>query len=240
MRVLYPRCCGLDVHKTSIAACVVCLQEDNTVQEQIRRFGTMTADLKDLAAWLKAQAVQRVAMESTGVYWKPVWNILETEGLDLLLANAQQVKGLPGRKTDQKDSQWLADLQQHGLLRNSFVPPRLIRDLRDLTRGRARVAQEHSSLSNRLQKVLEDANIKLASVASDALGVSGRLMLKAMIQGQTDVNILAEMSKGRLREKIPDLRRALEGQVTGHHRYLLGRYFEQLEFLGKATRLRRC
>lgn len=231
MRVLYLRCAGLDVHKTSIAACIVCLDDDNRVQEQTKRFGTMTADLKELAAWLKANGVQRVAMESTGVYWKPVWNILEAEGLDLLLANAQQVKALPGRKTDQKDSQWLADLLQHGLLRNSFVPSRVIRDLRDLTRGRARVAQEHSSLSNRIQKVLEDANVKLASVASDALGVSGRLMLKAIIGGEQDPTVLAEMSKGRLREKIPELRRALEGHVTGHHRYMLKRLFEQLEFL---------
>lgn len=233
MRVLYLRCCGLDIHKNSISACVIEVRQDNTVHEQVRRFGTMTADLKELAAWLKAEAVQRVAMESTGVYWKPVWNVLEAEGLDLLLANAQQVKALPGRKSDQKDCQWLADLQQHGLLRNSFVPSRVIRDLRDLTRGRARLAQEHSSLSNRVQKVLEDANIKLASVASDVLGVSGRLMLKAMMQGQTDVEILADMAKGRLREKIPQLRRALEGYVTGHHRYLLKRLFEQLEFLEK-------
>ncbi len=233
MRVLYPRCCGLDVHKASIAACVVCIGEDNQVQEQVRRFGTMTAELQDLAAWLKACSVERVAMESTGVYWKPVWNILEAAGLDLLLANAQQVKALPGRKTDQKDSQWLADLQQHGLLRNSFVPPRVIRDLRDLTRSRARLAQEHSAVSNRIQKVLEDANIKLAAVASDVLGVSGRLILKALIQGQTDAGRLAELSKGRLREKIPALRRALEGHVTAHHQFLLQRYWEQFEFLEK-------
>jgi transposase len=143
----------------------------------------------------------------------------------------QQVKALPGRKTDQKDSQWLADLQQHGLLRGSFVPPRLIRDLRDLTRSRARLAQEHSAVSNRIQKVLEDANIKLAAVASDVLGVSGRLMLKALIEGQTDANQLADLSKGRLREKVPALRRALEGHVTTHHQFALQRYWEQFEFL---------
>ena len=231
MRVLYPRCCGLDVHKASIAACVVAVGNDDKVQEQVRRFGTMTGDLQELAAWLKSQAVQRVAMESTGVYWKPVWNILEAEGLKLLLANAQQVKTVPGRKTDQKDSQWLADLMQHGLLRNSFVPPRVIRDLRDLTRSRARLAQQRSCVSNRIQKVLEDANIKLAAVASDVLGVSGRLMLKAMIQGQTDASLLADLSKGRLRDKIPELRRALEGRVTEHHRFLLQRYWEQFEFV---------
>jgi len=203
------------------------------VQQESRRFGTATADLLDLAAWLKARAVQRVAMESTGVYWKPVWNILEAEGLDLLLANAQEVKALPGRKTDQKDSQWLADLQQHGLLRHSFVPPRGIRDLRDLTRGRARLAQERSSVSNRIQKVLEDANIKLAAVASDVLGASGRRILKALIGGETDAGVLADLSQGRLRDKIPELRRALEGRVMRHHRFLLQRYGEQFEFLEK-------
>lgn len=230
MRVFYPRCCGLEVHKSCIAACVLCAGPDRKIYEENRRFGTMTADLFDLAAWLRACGVQRVAMESTGVYWKPVWNILEAEGLELLLANAQQVKALPGRKTDQKDSQWLADLQQHGLLRPSFVPPRAIRELRDLTRGRARVAQHHSTVSNRIQKVLEDANIKLAPVASDVLGVSGRQMLRALIEGVTDSNTLAELSKGRLREKMPALRRALEGRMLGHHRYLLQHDWELLEF----------
>lgn len=191
----------------------------------------MTEDLRELAAWLTGQQVERVAMESTGVYWKPIWNILEAVGLDLLLANAQQVKALPGRKTDQKDSQWLADLLMHGLLRNSFVPARVIRDLRDLTRSRARLAQWHGTISNRIQKVLEDANIKLASVASDVLGASGRMMLQAMMQGNTDAVGLAELSKGRLRNKIPELRKALAGQVTEHHRVLLQRYWEQFQFL---------
>ena len=152
MRILYRRCAGLDVHKTSVVACVLILQEDSRVEEQVRRFGTMTEDLKELAAWLNSQAVERVAMESTGVYWKPVWNILEAAGLDLLLANAQQVKTLPGRKTDQKDSQWLDDLLMHGLLPNSFVPSRVIRDLRNLTRSRARLAQWHGTIGNRIQK----------------------------------------------------------------------------------------
>ena len=143
---------------------------------------------------------------------------MEAAELDLLLANAQQVKALPGRKTDQKDSQWLADLLMHGLLKNSFVPSRVIRDLRDLTRSRARLAQWHGTIANRIQKVLEDANIKLSSVASDVLGVSGRLMLQAIMQGKTDTSELADLSKGRLREKIPQLRKALEGHVTGHHR----------------------
>jgi transposase len=231
MRILYRRCAGLDVHKASVVACVLALQEGSRVEEQVRRFGTMTEDLRELAAWLNSQQVERVAMESTGVYWKPVWNILEAAGLDQLLANAQQVKALPGRKTDQKDSQWLADLLMHGLLRNSFVPSRGIRDLRDLTRSRARLAQWHGTIANRIQKVLEDANIKLGSVASDVLGASGRLMLRAIMGGNTDSDALADLSKGRLREKIPQLRKALEGQVSGHHRLLLQRYWEQYQFL---------
>ena len=233
MRIWYRRCAGLDVHKTSVVACVLVVKEANRVEEEVQRFGTMTEDLKELAAWLKGQAVERVAMESTGVYWKPVWNILEAAELDLLLANAQQVKALPGRKTDQKDSQWLADLLMHGLLKPSFVPSRVIRDLRDLTRNRARLAQWHGTIANRIQKVLEDANIKLSSVASDVLGVSGRLMLQAITQGKTDTSELADLSKGRLREKIPQLRKALEGHVTGHHRLLLSRYGEQFQFLEK-------
>jgi transposase len=176
------------------------------------------------------------AMESTGVYWKPVWNILEAEGFDLLLANAQEVKIVPGRKTDQKDSQWIADLHQHGLLRKSFVPPRQIRDLRDLTRSRATLAQEHSSICNRIQKVLEDANIKLGAVASDVFGASGRAMLRPLMKGESDAEALAELSKGRLRNKIPELRRALEGCVTGHHRFLIDRHWRQMESLENQMR----
>ena len=164
-----------------------------------------------------------------------MWNILEAAELDLLLANAQQVKALPGRKTDQKDSQWLADLLMHGLLKPSFVPSRVIRDLRDWTRTRARLAPWHGTIANRIQKVLEDAHIKLSSVASDVLGVSGRLMLQASLEGKTDTSELADFSKGRLREKIPQLRKALEGHVTGHHRLLLSRYGEQFQFLEKQS-----
>ncbi len=230
MRIVYERCCGLDIHKASIAVCVV-ITRDGKIEEETRRFGTMTADLLELAAWLKARGIEHVAMESTGVYWKPVWNILEAEGFDLLLANAQEVKIVPGRKTDQKDSQWIADLHQHGLLRKSFVPPRQVRDLRDLTRTRATLAQEHSSTCNRIQKVLEDANIQLGTVASDVFGASGRAMLLAMMKGENDAEALAELSKGRLRSKIPELRRALEGRVTGHHRFLIDRHWRQMESL---------
>jgi transposase len=235
MRILYERCCGLDIHQRTIAVCVVTAR-DGKSEEETRRFGTMTSDLLELAAWLKARGIQQVAMESTGVYWKPVWNILEADGFDLLLANAQEVKIVPGRKTDQKDSQWIADLHQHGLLRKSFVPVKQVRDLRDLTRTRATLAQDHSSTCNRIQKVLEDANIKLASVASDVFGASGRAMLQALMKGENDAEVLAELSKGRLRHKIPELRRALEGRVTEHHRFLIHRHWRQMESLENQIR----
>ena len=230
MRVMYERCCGLDIHKASITACALITEKGKT-QEETRRFGTMTDDLRALAGWLQQKEIRQVAMESTGVYWKPVWNILEPAGLELLLANAQEVKVVPGRKTDQKDSQWIADLHKHGLLRNSFVPPRAIRDLRDLTRTRAILTQEHSSICNRIQKVLEDANIKLGSVASDVFGVSGRAILRALMNEENDAEALANLSKGTLRKKIPQLRRALEGQVTPHHRLLLTEHWDRMEFL---------
>src|SRR5947207_14410307 len=180
MRIMYERCCGLDIHKASIAACAL-ISEKGKPQEETRRFGTMTADLRELAGWLQQKGIRHVAMESTGVYWKPVWNILEPAGFELLLANAQEVKIVPGRKTDQKDSQWIADLHQHGLLRKSFVPPRQIRDLRDLTRSRATLAQDHSSTCNRIQKVLEAANVKVGAVAGEGFGAWGRVNLQALM-----------------------------------------------------------
>ena len=230
MRIMYERCCGLDIHKSSIAACAL-ITEKGKPQEETRRFGTMTGDLRELAEWLQQKGIRHVAMESTGVYWKPVWNILEPAGFELLLANAQEVKVVPGRKTDQKDSQWIADLHKHGLLRKSFVPPRGIRDLRDWTRTRAILTQEHTAVCNRIQKVLEDANIKLGSVASDVFGVSGRAMLRALMKEEKDPEVLAELSKGALRKKIPQLRRALEGQITAHHRSLLTGHWNRMEFL---------
>ena len=230
MRVLYERCCGLDIHKASVAACAVVLEKGKT-KEETRRFGTMSGDLVDLAAWLQQKGIRHVAMESTGVYWKPVWNILEPAGFELLLANAHEVKIVPGRKTDQKDCQWIADLHMHGLLRNSFVPPRAIRDLRDLTRTRAILTQEHTSICNRIQKVLEDANIKLRSVASDVFGASGRAMLRALMKDEKDPEALADLAKGVLRKKIPQLRRALQGQFTAHHRSLIVGHWRQMEFL---------
>jgi transposase len=239
MDVLHECCCGLDVHKESVTACVLWAEGKGKKRKEKRQFGTMTQDLLALSDWLQASGVTHVAMESTGVYWKPVWNILEGQ-FEVLLVNAQHIKAVPGRKTDQNDAEWIADLLQHGLLRSSFVPPTPIRELRDLTRYRVSLAQECNRIANRIQKVLEDANIKLASVATDALGASGRAMLKAMIEGEEDVEKLAEMSRGLLRNKIAELRRALEGRLRSHHRFLLKELLEHLEFVeSKMARLER-
>src|SRR3989449_2641164 len=226
MQVVHEVCCGLDVHKKSVTACVLWASGR---RRQTRAFGTFTRELLELGDWLRACGVTHVAMESTGVYWKPVWNIL-AEQFEVLLVNAQHIKAVPGRKTDQKDSEWIADLLQHGLLRGSFVPPQPIRELRDLTRYRVSLVQEINRIANRIQKVLEDANIKLASVATDALGASGRAILEAMLSGEQDAARLAEMSKGLLRNKIPELKLALEGRMTEHHRFLLRQLFEHLRF----------
>src|SRR5205807_1478248 len=192
MEVVHEVCCGLDVHKKSVTACVLWASGR---RKQIREFGTFTRDLLELTDWLGSCGVTHAAMESTGVYWKPVWNLLEGQ-FEVLLVNAQHIKAVPGRKTDQKDSEWIADLLQHGLLRASFVPPTPTRELRDLTRYRASLAQEINRIANRIQKVLEDANIKLASVATDTLGASGRAMLEAIVKGEQDSQRLAEMSRG--------------------------------------------
>jgi transposase len=190
----------------------------------------MTADLLALADWLATEGVTHVAMESTGVYWKPVYHLLEDRFV-LLLVNAQHIKKVPGRKTDVKDAEWIAQLLQYGLLSSSFVPPPPIRTLRDLTRQRAQLTRDRAAVANRVQKVLEDANIKLASVASDPLGVSGRAMLRAMIAGQEDADALAELARARLRGKIPQLKEALHGRVTDHHRFLLRALLDQIESL---------
>ena len=190
----------------------------------------MTRDLLELADWLQSQHVTHVAMESTGVYWKPVWNILEGQ-FAVVLVNAQHIKAVPGRKTDIKDCQWIAELLQHGLLRGSFVPPTPIRQLRDLTRMRASLRQDHTAVANRMQKVLEDANIKLAAVASDWLGVSGRAILAQLLAGEEDAEKLSALSRGRLRSKLPAMQLALEGRMTEHHRWILRVLHEQLVFL---------
>jgi transposase len=229
MEVVYPCCCGLDVHKASITACVLGAEGRGPTRKEKRRFGTFTADLLALADWLRACGVTHIAMEATGVYWKPIWNVLEGQFSEVLLVNAQHIKAVPGRKTDQKDSEWIADLLQHGLLRGSFVPPRPTRELRDLTRYRVSLTEECNRVANRIQKVLEDANLKLASVATDALGASGRAMLRAMLAGEDNPETLAELAKGLLRNKIPALRQALVGRVTEHHRFMLRQLLDDLE-----------
>jgi transposase len=230
MQVEYARCCGLDVHQKTVVACVLVTAEDGKVQRQVRTFATMTADLLALNDWLNAQQVEQVAMESTGVYWKPVYNLLEADHR-IILVNAQHLQTVPGRKTDLKDSEWLAELLRHGLLKASFIPPAPIRELRELTRYRKTLVQERQQEVNRLHKVLESANIKLGAVASDVLGTSGRDMLAALLSGEQDAAAMAELARGRLRAKLPALRQALEGRVTAQHRVLLRHILAHLAFL---------
>lgn len=230
MEVVHERCCGLDVHKQTVVACVIVPGTTSQPNKEIRTFGTMTPDLLELADWLNACRVTHLAMESTGVYWKPVWNLLEGQ-FELLLVNARHIKQVPGRKTDVKDCEWLADLLRHGLLRASFVPERPQRELRELTRYRTTLVRERASEVNRLQKTLEGANIKLGNVATDITGVSGRHILKALVAGQTDSNLLADLARGRLRDKLPQLQRALVGRFGSHQRFLLAQQLAHLESL---------
>lgn len=230
MHVVYARCCGMDVHKKNVVACVLLTQDDGSVQRHVRTFSTMTADLLACLDWLESLQVEIVALESTGVYWRPVFNLLEGH-LKVLLVNAQHMKAVPGRKTDVKDSEWIADLLRHGLLTASFIPPQPIRELRDLTRYRKTLIQERAQEVNRLQKVLETANLKLASVATDVLGKSGRDMLDALIGGHRDPEALAELARGRLRAKLPDLRLALDGRLQPHQTFLLQQILAHIDFL---------
>jgi transposase len=230
MDTLHRVCAGLDVHKDTVVACVRRLDDRDRVHAEVRTFGTTTPDLLQLLDWLRSHRVPIVAMESTGVYWKPLFNLLEG-ATEVLLVNPEHVKKVPGRKTDVKDCVWIAQLLQHGLLKASFVPPEPIRELRDLTRQRTQLTGEKASVANRIQKALEDANIKLGSVASDVLGMSGRDMLRAIIAGQSDGAALANLARGRLRDKLPQLRRALTGRVTAHHRFLLRLHLEHLTHL---------
>jgi transposase len=234
MQVVHARCCGLDVHKKSVVACVLLTQPDGAVRRETATFGTMTEELLALADWLDRLGVTHVALESTGVYWRPVFQLLEGAGRTLLLVNPQHLKAVPGRKTDVKDSEWLADLLRHGLLRGSFVPPAPVRDLRELTRYRKTLVQQRADEANRVQKLLEGANVKLAAVASDVLGVSGRAMLAALLEGQEDPEALAELARGRLRAKLPALRRALTGRVRPVHRVLLSQLLAHIDFLEAA------
>ena len=230
MDIVYPCCAGLDVHKKTVVACVRRLAPDGTSRCEVRTFGTTTAALLELADWLAAGGVTQVAMESTGVYWKPIYNILEGR-FGVLLANPQQLRRVPGRKTDVKDCEWIAQLLQCGLLQASFIPSRPQRELRELTRQRVQLTGQRASVANRLQKVLEDANVKLASVATDILGRSGRDMLRALAAGVQEPRVLAELARGRLREKKPALEAALRGHLTEHHRFLLGLLPDQVDAL---------
>jgi transposase len=227
------RCCGLDVHKDTIAACVRIGGPSGRAAQHVQTFRTTTADLLVLRDWLAAHGVTHVAMESTGVYWKPVYYALESD-FTCLLVNAAHIKQVPGRKTDVHDCVWIAQLLEHGLLRGSFVPPVPIRELRDLTRYRKALIQDRTRVANRLHKALEDAGVKLASVASDILGVSGRAMLAALAQGTTDPEILAELARGRLRGKLPALRTALAGRFRSHHAFLVGQLLAHLDYIDEA------
>jgi transposase len=231
MQVVHERCAGLDVHKQSIAACAIWFEEGQRKQD-IRIFGTVTTGLLALADWLQQYRITHVAMEATGVYWRPVWTILENQ-FQLLLVNPHHVKALPGRKTDVKDCEWLADLLQHGLVRSSFVPSTELQDLRDLTRYRIELTQAQNRVANRIQKVLEQANIKLSSVASDTLGVSGQQMIEAIIGGEQNPQRLADLARKRLRQRIPELQEALTGRVRPHHRFMLKEHFSEWKALNE-------
>jgi transposase len=229
--IVHSSCAGLDVHKKSVVACVVRVVDGELLQET-RSFGTMTGEILALADWLAEREVGPVAMESTGIYWKPIFNLLE-DRFEVMVVNAQHIKRAPGRKTDVKDAEWIAQLLQHGLLSPSFIPPPPIRELRDLTRQRTQLVRQRATAANRIQKVLEDANIKLASVASDVLGASGREMIRALIGGEEDPAELANLAKQKLREKIPALKEALHGRVTDHHRFLLRSLMDQVGHLDR-------
>jgi transposase len=221
VELLVARCAGLDVAKDEVVACVRVPDGHGGRVQELRTFQTFTSGLEALADWLAAERVTQVVLEATGQYWKPVWYVLEEAGFELMLVNARHVKILPGRKTDVADAAWLAELLEHGLLRGSFVPPAPIRELRDLTRYRKRLIQAHAAEGQRVQKTLEDAGIKLDSVATDVLGVSGRAMLAALVGGERDPEVLAELARGRLRSKLPQLRQALRGRFGDHHALLV-------------------
>jgi transposase len=236
MEVIHPHCCGIDVHKESVVVCLR-LHQGRRAKTEVRRFGTTTAELLRLHEWLSQAGCTHVAMESTSVYWKPVFNLLEGS-FEVVLANAYHIKAVPGRKTDAKDCEWIADLLAHGLIRASFIPPPVIRDLRDLTRHRKSLVRDRVKATNRVHKLLETANIKLANVVSDVLGVSGRAMLDAFVAGETDPEQLAKLAKGSLIPKVKLLAETLRGRFTPHHAFLLGQMLTQLDQL--AVLIARC
>jgi len=233
MEVLYPHCAGLDVHKNSVVACARHMS-GGKVSTKVRTFKTTTEELMALLVWLTDQGVTHIAMEATGVYWKPVWHILSDDDFVMVLANAAHVKNVPGRKTDVNDAQWLADLMAHGLIRASFVPDQLTQQIRDLLRTRKQLVRERASHTLRIQKVLEDANIKLDSVVTDLLGLSGRRILDALVNGQTTPAVLAALADGRIRATTEELTAALYGRVTFHHRFLVKLHLDQIDAIAQA------
>src|SRR5271165_6516555 len=228
MQVIVERCCGLDVHQETVVACLLIGLAGARPSKEVRTFGTMTRDLEALCGWLKAAGVTHVGMESTGVYWRPVYAVLEGH-FDLLVGNARHIRNVPGGKTDVKDAEWIADLVRHGLINKSFDPPAPLRDLRELLRYRRKLMESQAAERNRLLKLLETANIKLASVASDVFGVSGRAMLKALIEGNASAQEMAALAKGQLRRKRAELVLALDGKMNEHHRFLLAMQLRRLE-----------
>jgi transposase len=233
MEIIYERCCGMDVHKKKIVACLSTPDPVGRRHKEIRTFCTTTQDLLHLLDWLAAASCTHIAMESTGVYWKPIYNLLEGH-FDLLIVNAQHIKAVPGRKTDVKDAEWIADLLTHGLLKGSFIPPVEQREIRELTRYRANLVEDRVRVVNRLQKVLEDTNIKLGDVATDIMGKSARAMLAALLGGQTDPKVLAELARGRMRAKRAELEQALVGVFKPHHCFLLSELLAQADALDEA------
>jgi len=236
MEVLYSHCAGLDVHKKSVVGCRIQTESGVGIKREVKRFGTTTPDLLELVSWLREWNCSHIAMESTGDYWKPIYNVLEGV-FEVILTNAHHVKYVPGRKTDMKDAEWLTELLRHGLLKGSFIPPKKQRELRELTRYRVKLVQERSRQVNRVEKLLEGANIKLSSVASDIFGVSGRLILKELIRGETDSSLLAELAKGRLRKKLKELEKALTGRVEEHHRFMLAELLGHIDYLDEKVEL---
>jgi transposase len=234
LSVVHRCCCGLDVHKETVVACLLQVTAEGEIRQETRTFKTVFGELQALGAWLRAEGCTHAAMESTGVVWKPVYNVLADGCLTVWVVNAAQVRGLPGRKTDVGDAAWIAGLLQHGLVRASFIPDQAQRELRDLTRTRTTLIDERAAAVQRLQKVLEDANLKLSSVATDILGVSGRAILEALLAGTTDPATLAELAKGRLRKKREALEQALAGRMKEHHRLLIGMHLEHLDFLDES------
>lgn len=233
VEVVYQRCCGLDIHKKTVVACLMVVRADGKRGKQIRTFGTSTQALLELLDWLKAAGCTHVGMEATGVYWKPIYNLFEGH-FGLIVANARHIKAVPGHKTDVNDAQWIASLLQHGLLKASFIPSQEQRELRDLTRYRTTLVEERARIVNRLQKTLEDTNLKLGDVVSDITGKSAQAILRGLLAGETDPAVLADLARGRLKAKRADLEAALVGTIKPHHHFLLREHLDHIHLLDQA------